>query len=84
MRRRFSIETFQRVPDGTLVAPFINPLDNASGLSCSAMPHGVSVAAGIIEAGSRSAIHLLSQVTQVGTRHTRRPGLSSGPLRRDA
>ena len=67
MRRRFSIETFQRVPDGTLVAPFVNPLDNTSGLSAAKgeLPDGASVAAGIIEAGGRSAIHLLSQVAQI-------------------
>lgn len=64
MRRVFSAGTNFRVPDGTLVAPFFNPLDCLSGLPADLFS-GFSVALGTIEAHSRSRIHLMPYVTQL-------------------
>jgi mannose-6-phosphate isomerase-like protein (cupin superfamily) len=52
------------VQDGTLVSPFLSSEDNQSGL-----PHnlldGFSIAAGTIEPGLKSKIHVMPFVTQV-------------------
>ncbi len=64
MKRVFEPVTPVRVPDGTLVAAFLNAMDSTSGL-----PHGLidglSIAAGTIEPRSKSKIHLMPFVTQV-------------------
>ena len=65
IRRVFSIEPPPiRVPDGTLVYPFLNPMDSTSGLP-SDMLDGFSLAAGVIEPHQRSKIHVMPLVTQV-------------------
>jgi mannose-6-phosphate isomerase-like protein (cupin superfamily) len=64
MNRVFRINTFSRVPDGTLVSPFLNPKDNKSGLPFE-LHDGFSLAAGIIEAKSKSQIHVMPLVAQV-------------------
>jgi hypothetical protein len=64
MRRIFEIAEPFRVPDGTLVSPFLNSKDAKSGLPFDLLD-GVSVAAGIIEPRTRSKIHVLPFVTQV-------------------
>jgi mannose-6-phosphate isomerase-like protein (cupin superfamily) len=64
MNRLFRIPAPLRVPDGTLVSPFLNARDSTSGLPFDVL-EGFSIAAGTIEAGSRSRIHLMPHVTQV-------------------
>jgi hypothetical protein len=64
MNRRFEIGRPFRVPDGTLVAPFLNPSDSASGLPSSLLS-GFSVAAGTIESRCRSRIQVMPFVTMV-------------------
>jgi hypothetical protein len=64
MRRIFEIAEPFRVPDGTLVSPFLNSKDTKSGLPFDLLD-GVSVAAGIIEPRTRSKIHIMLFVTQV-------------------
>lgn len=64
MNRTFKISNPFRVPDGTLVSPFLNSKDNMSGLPFDLLD-GFSLAAGIIEAGKESKIHTMPYVTQV-------------------
>ena len=64
MNRLFTIENFVRVPDGTLVAPFLNSKDSNSGLPADLLGD-ISIAAGIIESGVRSKIHVMPLVTQI-------------------
>jgi hypothetical protein len=64
MNRLFQIPTPHRVPDGTLVSPFLNARDNTSGLPLDLL-EGFSLAAGTIEPGSQSKIHVMPFVTQV-------------------
>jgi hypothetical protein len=64
VNRLFVIENFSRVPDGTLVAPFLNARDSHSGLPAE-VPDNFSIAAGIIEPGVSSKIHVMPLVTQV-------------------
>lgn len=52
------------MPDGTLVSPFLNPLDRLSGLPAQLI-EGFSLAAGILEPRVKSKIHLMPWVTQV-------------------
>lgn len=52
------------VPDGTLVAPFLNSKGSQSGLPFDLID-GFSIAAGIIEPNTRSKIHFAPFVTQV-------------------
>lgn len=56
-----------RVADGTLVSAFLNPRDTSSGLPPDLLgdPAGFSIAAGFIEAASRSKIHRMPRVAQV-------------------
>lgn len=62
--RVFSIERGIRVPDGTLVYPFLNSKDRTSGLPWDLLD-GLSVAAGEIEPSQSSKIHLMPVVSQV-------------------
>ena len=55
---------FFRVPDGTLVNPFLNPRDIVSGLPWDLLD-GFSIAAGVIEPGVLSEIHVHPFVTNV-------------------
>lgn len=64
MNRVFRITAAQAVPDGTLVAPFLNARDSTSGLPFDLID-GFSLAAGVIPAHSRSKIHVMPFVTQV-------------------
>jgi hypothetical protein len=64
MRRIFEIAEPFRVPDGTLVSPFLNAKDTESGLPFDLLD-GVSVAAGSLEPQTRSKIHVMVFVTQV-------------------
>ncbi len=64
MNRLFKIPPPLRVPDGTLVSPFLNAWDNTSGLPVDLL-EGFSLAAGTIEPGSQSKIHVMPFVTQV-------------------
>jgi len=64
MNRIFQIPAPHRVPDGTLVSPFLNARDNTSGMPFDLL-EGFSIAAGTIETGSRSKIHVMPFVTQV-------------------
>ena len=54
-----------RVPDGTLVSAFLNPLDQVSGSAATATGAAVSLAEGILHSGVRSEIHVLPLVTQI-------------------
>jgi hypothetical protein len=64
MNRVFEGQRPFRVPDGTLVAPFLNPSDSLSGFH-SKTALGFSLAAGRIEAGCRSRIQFMPFVTMV-------------------
>jgi hypothetical protein len=64
MKRKFYIENTIRVPDGTLVSPFLNSKDITSGLPFE-LVDGFSIAAGEIETGVSSSIHIMPFVTQV-------------------
>lgn len=52
------------MPDGTLVSPFLNPMDSMSGLPIELLT-GFSLAAGTIEPKTRSKILIMPFVTQV-------------------
>ena len=64
MKRVFTIGKPFRVPDGTLVSPFLNPKDSMSGLPFDLLK-GFSLAAGTIEPKTKSKIHVMPFVTQV-------------------
>lgn len=64
MKQVFRIVEPFRVPDGTLVSPFLNPMDSMSRLPKDILS-GFSLAAGTIEPQTRSKIHLMPFVTQV-------------------
>jgi hypothetical protein len=64
MRQVFGITRPFRIPDGTLVAPFLNPRDSKSGLPF-ALLDGVSLSAGTIEPRSASKITIMPHVTQI-------------------
>lgn len=64
MNRVFEQQSPFRVPDGTLVAPFLNPSDSLSGLP-SEVSLGFSLAAGRIEARHRSRIQFMPFATMV-------------------
>jgi mannose-6-phosphate isomerase-like protein (cupin superfamily) len=64
MKQVFRVVEPYRVPDGTLVSPFLNCKDSKSGLPFDLL-EGFSLAAGTIEPKTRSKIHLLPFVTQV-------------------
>ena len=64
MKRVFRIIEPFRVPDGTLVSPFLNPMDSKSRLPIDILS-GFSLAAGTIEPKSSSKIHIMPFVTQV-------------------
>ena len=64
MEQVFKITTPFLVPDGTLVSPFLNPRDSASGLPFELLS-GFSIAAGLIDPNSCSKIHVMPFVTQV-------------------
>jgi mannose-6-phosphate isomerase-like protein (cupin superfamily) len=64
MNHMFKINTPFRVPDGTLVSPFLNSKDNQSGLPFN-LVDGFSIAAGIVDPQSQSKIHIMPFVTQV-------------------
>ena len=64
MRQVYKILEPFRVPDGTLVFPFLNSKDSSSGLPFDLLD-GFSLAAGTIEPKTSSKIHLMPFVTQV-------------------
>jgi hypothetical protein len=64
MNRVFRIGAPHGVPDGTLVAPFLNARDSTSGLPFDLL-EGFSLAAGTIPAHSHSRIHVMPFVAQV-------------------
>lgn len=64
MNRTFVIKDAFRVPDGTLLSPFLNPKDSTSGLPFDLFDD-FSIAAGEIEPGLTSRIHVMPHVTQV-------------------
>lgn len=64
MRQVFQLVEPYRVPDGTLVSPFLNCKDSMSRLPFDLLD-GFSLAAGTIEPKTRSKIHLMPFVTQV-------------------
>ena len=64
MNRVFSITAPFRVPDGTWVSPFLNAKDSQSDLPFDLLD-GFSLAAGMIDPNSCSAIHVMPFVTQV-------------------
>jgi len=64
MKQVFKVVEPYRVPDGTLVSPFLNCKDSMSGLPFDLLD-GFSLAAGTIEPKTRSKIHLMPFVTQV-------------------
>ena len=64
MNRLFRIPPPHVVPDGTLVAPFLNARDTTSGLP-SDLIEGFSLAAGTIAPHSHSRIHVMPFVAQV-------------------
>ena len=64
MKHIFNITCPIRVPDGTLVSPFLNSKDSTSGLPFDFID-GFSLSAGTIEAGTKSKIHIMPFVTQV-------------------
>ncbi|MBT8440051.1 MAG: hypothetical protein KJO91_10015 [Gammaproteobacteria bacterium] len=53
-----------RIPDGTLLSPFINPKDSMSDLPFDLID-GFSIAQGVVEADKRSKIHVHPHVDQV-------------------
>ena len=64
MKKVFEIASPFQIPDGTLVAPFLNSKDCMSGLPF-ALLNGFSLAAGIIGPKQSSKIHIMRFVTQV-------------------
>ena len=64
MNRTFFIPEPFRVPDGTLVSPFLNANDSQSDLPFDLLS-GFSLFAGIIEPMSSSKLHVMFFVTQV-------------------
>lgn len=65
MRKVFAPRTYAAVPDGTLVSPFLNPFDNTGGVSDCPAGSALGIAAGRLEPGVVSGIHVLPLVTQV-------------------
>jgi hypothetical protein len=63
MNRVFTIEHGITVPDGTVVYPFLNPMDSTSGLPWDLI-EGFSIAAGDIAPHSKSKIVVSPLVTQ--------------------
>ena len=64
MKQVFRVVEPFRVPDGTLVSPFLNPMDSKSKLPIDILS-GFSIAAGTIEPKTSSKIHIMPFVTQV-------------------
>jgi mannose-6-phosphate isomerase-like protein (cupin superfamily) len=64
MNRIFDPQGFFAVPDGTLVSPFLNPMDSKSGLP-PALGVTFSLARGTIEGHRESKIHIHPHVVQV-------------------
>jgi hypothetical protein len=64
MNKVFEITKPFRVPDGTLVSPFLNSRDCMSGLPFDILA-GVSISAGVIEPHQQSKIHVMPFVTQI-------------------
>ena len=64
MNRVFDIPPPFRVPDGTWVSPFLNSKDNKSGLPFDLLDC-FSIAAGRVDPGTHSEIHVMPLVTQV-------------------
>jgi mannose-6-phosphate isomerase-like protein (cupin superfamily) len=64
--RIFSPTAGFKVPDGTVVSPFLNPADRTSGLEPELLDAlAFSLATGLVPADSESAIHAHPLVTQV-------------------
>lgn len=78
MKQVFKLGEPYRMPDGTLVSPFLNCKDSMSGLPFDLLD-GFSLAAGTVEPETKSKIHLMPFVTQVtfvrrGNLHVRMKG----------
>jgi hypothetical protein len=65
MRKVFAPQAFSAVPDGTLVSPFLNPFDNTGGMAGMLAGGQLGLAAGRLEPGVASRIHVLPLVTQI-------------------
>jgi len=64
MDRIFAVGEFFRITDGTLVSPFLNPMDVQSELHHGPAV-GFSISAGLIEPWANSKIHIHPYVSQV-------------------
>ncbi|HYY96037.1 MAG TPA: hypothetical protein VE713_16140 [Pyrinomonadaceae bacterium] len=64
MKQVFGIIEPFRVPDGTLLSPFLNPMDSMGGLPVDIIS-GFSLAVGVFEPKASSKIHVMPFVTQV-------------------
>jgi len=65
VHRVFAPQQYARVPDGTLVCPFLNPGDGTSGLTHELADGHLGMAAGRLEPGTASRVHVLPLVTQI-------------------
>lgn len=80
---------FFRVPDGTLVNPFLNPKDIMSDLPWELLDQ-LSISAGVIKPGVTSEIHVHPYISQVTllisgkiTIHMKDPGIPNPPYQLD-
>ena len=64
MNKKFPLGQGVKVPDGTIVFPFLNPKDSFSDLPWDVL-EAFSLSAGEITQGEKSKIHILLHVTQV-------------------
>jgi len=64
MKQTFEPKEMFRIPDGTLLSPFLNPKDSMSNLPFDLID-GFSMAKGIIEKNTSSKIHVHPHVDQV-------------------
>jgi mannose-6-phosphate isomerase-like protein (cupin superfamily) len=64
MNKVFEIAKPFRVPDETLVSPFLNSRDCMSSLPFNLLA-GISMSAGVIEPHQQSRIHIMPHVTQI-------------------
>ena len=64
MKQIFIPKEFYKIPDGTLLSPFLNPKDSMSKLPFDLID-GFSMGMGIIEKNTNSKIHVHPHVDQV-------------------
>lgn len=65
MRKVFTPRQYAQVPDGTLVSAFLNPFDSTGGMADTFAGGQLGIAAGRLEPGVASRIHVLPLVTQI-------------------